>query len=56
MGDDTYLIDTALSDFDGVDGVESNHGELETLVDHDVSVVLEEGSQVVVRLNDLAYR
>ena len=56
FGDDVYLNSAALNDFDGADGVESNLGELETLLGSDVTVVLNEGSQVVVRLNDLAYR
>jgi membrane-bound lytic murein transglycosylase B len=56
FGDDAYLGSTALNDFDGADGIESNQGELETLVGQDVTVVLQDGGQVVVKLNDLAYR
>jgi len=56
FGDDAYLSNTALNDFDGADGVESNLAELETLLGHDVIVALEQSGQVVVRLNDLAYR
>jgi hypothetical protein len=56
FGDDAYLDNTALNDFDGTDGVETNRGELETLLDHDVTVVLDDGTPVVLKLNDLAYR
>jgi membrane-bound lytic murein transglycosylase B len=56
LGDAAYLDQAALNDFDGVDGVESNLGELDTLVGHEVTVVLEQDSQVVTQLNNLAYR
>ncbi len=56
LGDAAYLEAEALNDFDGVDGVESNMGELETLLSQEVTVVLDDGSDVVRTLNDLAYR
>jgi hypothetical protein len=54
FGDDAYLAGKALNDFDGADGVESNLGELETLVGTSVSVVLE--GDLVQEVDGMAYR
>jgi len=60
FGDDAYLGNEALHDFDGTDGVESNLDELETLVGRqvavDVDVDVDADSRAVLQVNDLAYR
>ncbi|MGH3368327.1 MAG: hypothetical protein ACRDOY_14125, partial [Nocardioidaceae bacterium] len=56
FGDDAYLSSGAKADFDGADGVETNRGELETLVGAEVTVVLDQSSRLVYQLNDQAYR
>jgi hypothetical protein len=54
VGDEAYLEAEARHDFDGTDGVESNLGELETLVGQEVHVALRD--DVVQELNGLSYR
>lgn len=59
LGDRSYLAAQALADFDGTDGtdgVESNTGELETLLGQEVTVVLDEGTNLVRKLNEMTYR
>jgi hypothetical protein len=56
FGDESYLSTPALADFDGVDGIEANIDELQTLLTQQVTVGLEEGSQLVHELNETIYR